>query len=80
MKHLLNKAMPAKISWNDEIAIIDGNVMKDSNIADLINDAMHKRKITKAAGRAQFARLLRVLSISSKLMRNKELLIAWKSP
>jgi len=53
---------------------IDGNVVKDSNIADLINDAMHERKITKAASRVQFARLLRVLNIPSVLVGNKELL------
>jgi len=37
---------------------IDGNVEKDSNIADLINDAMRERKTVKAVGRNQFARLL----------------------
>jgi len=58
---------------------IDGNVVKDSNIANLINDAMRERKTTKAAGRAQFARLLRVLNIPSILLGNKELLIATDS-
>jgi len=42
---------------------IDGNVVKDLNIADLINDSMRERKTVKAAGRNQFARLLRVLNI-----------------
>jgi len=80
MKHLLDKATPARISWNDDgIVSIDGNVVKDSNIADLINDAMRERKTTKATGRAQFARLLRVLSISSVLLGNKELLTATDS-
>jgi len=56
MKHLVDKATSARISWNDdEIVTIDGNVVKDSNIADLINDAMRERKTTKAAGRVQFA-------------------------
>jgi len=56
MKHLLDKATSARISWNDdEIVTIDGNVVKDSNIADLINDAMREIKITKGAGRVQFA-------------------------
>jgi len=49
-------------------------VVKDSNIADLINDAMRERKIVKAASRNQFALLLRVLNISSALVRNKRLL------
>jgi len=79
MKHLLDKATLAKISWNHGIVTIDGNVVKDSNIADLINDAIRERKITKATGRAQFARLLRVLNIPSVLVGNKELLIATDS-
>jgi len=58
---------------------IDGNVVKDSNIADLINDAMRERKTTKAAGRAQFARLRRVLNIPFVLVGNKELLTATDS-
>jgi len=75
MKHLLDKASPTRISWNDDgIVTIDGNVVKDSNIADLINDAMRERKAAKAAGRTQFARLLRVLNIPSVLVENKELL------
>ena len=53
---------------------IDGNVVKDSNIADLINEAMRERKTVKAVGRNQFARLLRVLNIPSTLVRNKSLL------
>jgi len=62
MKYLHDKAVPTRISWNDDgIVTIDGNVVKDSNIADLINDAMRERKTTRAAGRAQFARLLRAL-------------------
>jgi len=81
MKHLLDKATAARInSWNDnEIVTIDGNVVKDSNIADLINDVMRERKTTKAAGRVQFARLLRDLNIPSVLVRNKELLTATDS-
>jgi len=53
---LLDKATLARISYNDDgIMTIDGNVVKNLNIAILINDIMRKRKTTKAAGRAQFA-------------------------
>jgi len=80
MKHLHDKAVPTRISWNDEgIVTIDGNVVKDSNIADLINDAMRERKTTRAEGRAQFARLLRALNIPSVLVGNRELLSATDS-
>jgi len=54
--------------------IIDGSVVKDSNFADLINDAMRERKTVKAVGRNQFARSLRMLNIPSALVRNKRLL------
>ena len=37
MKHLLRKALSDKLSWDEYgIVTIDGNVVKDSNIADLI--------------------------------------------
>ena len=52
---------------------IDDNI-KDSNITDLINDAMREKKTVKAVGRNQFAKLFRVLNIPSALMRNKRLL------
>jgi len=48
--------------------------VKDSNITDLINDAMRERKTVKAVGRNQFARLFRVWNILSALVRNKRLL------
>jgi len=80
MKHLLDKAKPTRINCNDDgIITIDDNVVKDSNIAILINDIMRKRKTTKTAGRAQFAWLLRVLSIISVLVGIKELLTATDS-
>ena len=78
MKHLLRKAVPDRLSWDVQgIVTIDGNVVKDSNITDLINDAMRERKTVKAVGRNQFAQLLRVLNILctySVLVRNKSLL------
>ena len=51
---------------------IDGNVIKDSNIADLINDAMRERKTVKAVGRISFTII--PLNISSALVKNKRLL------
>jgi len=75
MKHLLDKAISTRISWNDDgIVTIEGNVVKDSNIMNLVNDAMRERKTTKVAGRAQFARLLRALNIPTVLVGNRELL------
>ena len=74
MKHLFQKAVPDRISWDEHgIVIIDGNVV-NSNITDLISDVMRERKTVKAMGRNQFAQLLRALNIPSTLMRNKRLL------
>lgn len=80
MRHLLDNAVPDRISWNEEgVVTIDDNIVKDSNIADLINDAMRERKTVKAAGRIQFARLLRGLNTRSALVGNKELLKTFAS-
>jgi len=51
MKHLFQKAMPDRINWDKHgIMTIDGNerfVVKNSNITDLINDAMHSSNETE---------------------------------
>ena len=80
LKYLYDKAVPGRISWDEYgVVTINGNVVKDSNISELINDAMRERKTVKATGRVQFARLLRVLNTSPTLVRNKELLFATSS-
>lgn len=80
MKLLLDKAAPTRISWDEHgVVTIDGNVVQNSNIGHLINDAMRERKTVKAVGRVQFARLLRSLNIPPVLVRNKELLNASSS-
>jgi len=73
MKHLFRKIVPDRVSWDEQrIVTIDGNVIKDSNIADLINDAMRERKTVKAVGRISFTII--PLNISSALVKNKRLL------
>jgi len=72
MKYLFRKVLD-RISRDEHgIVIIDGNIVKDSNITDLINDAMREKKTVKAAGN-QFARLLRISNIPFALVRNKRL-------
>ena len=74
MRYLFDKAVPARIRWDEHgVVIIDGNVVEDSNIEDLINDAMRQRKTVKATGRSQFAQLLRKLNTPFMLVGNKEL-------
>jgi hypothetical protein len=78
MKHLLDNAVPDRINWDEDgVVTINGNIVKDSNIVELINDAMRERKTVKPpSGRAQFARLLRSLNTRSSLLGNKRLLNA----
>ncbi|KAM0726794.1 hypothetical protein ACS0PU_006955 [Formica fusca] len=60
LKYLIDiPASNCKISWDRRgLVTIDGTVITESNIAELINDAIRERKTFKAAGRIQFARLL----------------------
>jgi hypothetical protein len=85
MKHLLDKAVPDRINWNENgVVTIDGNIVKDSNIGELMNDMMRERKtVEPPVGRVQFARLLRSLNTRSSLVGNKRLLnatFAFSSP
>ncbi|XP_036147275.1 uncharacterized protein LOC118647132 [Monomorium pharaonis] len=77
MRHLQDKAEPDRLNWDEQgIVTIDGNVVKDSDITELINDAVRERKTVKATGRDQFDRLLRSLNTRTALVGNKELLKA----
>ena len=78
MKHLLDNAVPDRINWSaDGVVTINGNIVKDSNIVELINDAMRERKtVNPPSGRAQFARLLRSINTRTSLIGNKHLLNA----
>ena len=77
MRHLQDEAVPDRLNWDEKgIVTIDGNVVKDSDITELINDAVRERKTVKATGRDQFARLLRSLNTRTALVGNKELLKA----
>ncbi|KAL6265744.1 hypothetical protein P5V15_002549 [Pogonomyrmex californicus] len=74
LKHLIDKAVPARITWDEErIVIIDG-YKKFEEITELINDAMRERKTMKAIGRGQFARLVRTTNTPVVLVGNKKLL------
>ncbi|XP_036139540.1 uncharacterized protein LOC118644657 [Monomorium pharaonis] len=77
MRHLQDEAVPDRLNWDEKgIVTIDGNVVKDSDITELINDAVRERKTVNATGRDQFARLLRSLNTRTALVGNKELLKA----
>lgn len=60
-----------RISWDNRGTVtIDGNILDDSNIVDLVNDVARSRKNVKASGREEFARFLYESGIPLEFMGN----------
>lgn len=60
-----------KISWDDRgRLIIDGEAMEGTNIIDLINDALRRRKAFVPSGRNYFAHQLRQMNAPRELVGN----------
>lgn len=73
MKYLLRMAILFRLYWNERgVVTINGTIVPNFNIADLINDAIRERKTVRATGRLQFARLRRV-DTSAELVGNRSL-------
>lgn len=61
-------------SWNSAgVVSIDGKPIKESNIVDLVNDAMRARKAPKPIGRKAFAQFLRKIQAPREFVGNEEL-------
>lgn len=61
-------------SWNSAgVVSIGGKPIKESNIVDLVNDAMRARKAPKPTGRKAFARFLRAIQAPREFVGNEEL-------
>lgn len=74
LQFLKRPEVASRISWNTRgIVTIDGNVIGESNIIDLVNDVTRSRKSIKAAGREEFARFLYETGIPLEFMGNVEL-------
>ena len=72
----LHRAGEERVSWDDQDRVfIDGNPVENSNIVDLINDAMRARKTHTVCGRSDFAKLLREIGVPNEFVGNNEL---WK--
>lgn len=70
----LRGAPRSNFSWDsDGVVSVSGKPIKDSNIVDLVNDAMRARKIPNPAGRSAFARVLRAVKTPREFIGNEEL-------
>lgn len=75
LKNLHRNAPTRKLAWDRKgVVSINGVRIPNSNIVDLVNDAMRARKREKPAGRAHFARLLRRIQMPREFIGNTELL------
>lgn len=70
----LHDAPASTFSWNSAgVVSLGGKAIKDSNIVDLVNDAMRARKVAKPAGRRAFAKFLRTIQAPREFIGNDEL-------
>lgn len=70
----LHETPATSFSWDSAgVVSISGKSIKDSNIIDLMNDAMRARKIPTPAGRQKFARFLRAIQTPREFIGNDNL-------
>lgn len=70
----LHEVPEPHFSWDSAgVVSISGKPIKESNIVDLVNDAMRARKAPKPAGRKAFARFLREIQAPREFVGNEEL-------
>lgn len=70
----LRETPASTFSWDSAgVVSISGKPIKDSNIVDLVNDAMRARKVPKPAGRKAFARFLRAIQAPREFIGNEDL-------
>lgn len=74
LQFLKRPEVAPRISWDGRGTVtIDGDLLTDSNIIDLVNDVARSRKSVKAVGREEFARFLYESGIPLEFMGNSEL-------
>ena len=67
------KARPDVISWDDSGQVkVDGKEIPDSNISDLVSDAMRARKNFNPKGAQEFFRGLLKINVPKDIARNTE--------
>ena len=75
---LLNrlKTRPDRITWDKSGQVkIEGETVPDSNISDLVSDAMRSRKGFNPTGSKEFFQALSKMNVPKELARNQE---RWK--
>jgi len=76
-KHLLRRlheTSMGEFSWDSAgVVTIRGKPIRDSNIVDLVNDAMRARKTAKPTGRRLFGQFLRTIQTPREFVGNDEL-------
>ena len=66
-----------KIVWDKNgVVSIDGAKIPNSNIVDLVNDAMRARKYVRPVGRGHFAKFLQQIEMPREFIGNAELIEA----
>lgn len=71
----LHDSANTKLTWDKSgVVLIDGEPIKDSNIIDLVNDAMRHRKTVRAIGRQQFGAELRLMGVPREFIGNSSML------
>ena len=61
------------ISWNDNgQLVLDGSIIPNSNIVDLVNDAMRKRKVFYPEHSNTFAKALAKINVPEDYVRNPD--------
>jgi hypothetical protein len=67
------KARPDVISWDDSGQVkVDGKEIPDSNISDLVSDAMRARRNFNPKGAQEFFRGLSKINVPKDIARNTE--------
>ena len=70
------KAKPDVITWDKTRQVkIEGETIPDSNISDLVSDAMRSRRNFNPTGAKEFFEALNKLNVPKDLVRNEE---RWK--
>lgn len=73
INHLHSNALD-RLTWDKYgVVSIDGVRVAESNIVDLVNDAMRSRKTVRPGGRHHFATLLRSVKVPREFIGNQEL-------
>ena len=77
LRNMHRNASPGKIVWDKNgVVSTDGAKIPNSNIVDLVNDAMRARKHVRPVGRGHFAKFLQQIEMPREFIGNAELIEA----